>query len=78
MVIAFHHWRGRQWESEGEIFLRLRTDDDALYMDGEEKTLLKTYKLDFNITASRGIFDLLDDERLRDGEPRTTDKEEEN
>jgi hypothetical protein len=47
-------------------------------MDGEEETLLKACQLDFNIPASRGIFHLLDDERFRDGEPCTPDKEEEN
>jgi hypothetical protein len=47
-------------------------------MDRKEKALLKAYKLDFNIAASRGIFDLLRDERFRYGEPCTPDKEEEN
>jgi hypothetical protein len=47
-------------------------------MDGEEETLLKACQLDFNIPASRGIFHLLDDERLGYGKPYTPDKEEEN
>jgi hypothetical protein len=47
-------------------------------VDGEEETLLKSYKLDFNIPAASSIFDLLDDERLGYGKPRTPDAQEEN